>query len=99
MHGISTREISIRSYPDMMEVLGLRQEMEAPRRRSLHLTSAEHHGLGEAGLAGFLVLAVHFFGGLSQRNHGFVEIDAVPGRDLVAGDGVGGPGFDRAECA
>src|SRR5207249_11951919 len=63
------------------------------------IRSAECYGEGEASLACFLVLAVHVFGGLGQGHHGCVEIDAVPGRDLVAGDRVGGPGLDRAEGA
>src|SRR6476620_2757098 len=81
--------------------------MEAPRRTLTKTRvrakspkrSAEHYREGETRLAGFLVLAVHLFGGLSQGDHGFVEIDAVPGRDLVAGDRVGGPGLDCPERA
>ena len=39
------------------------------------------------------------FGGFGQSHDGRVEVDAVPGRDLVAGDRVGGPGLDGPECA
>src|SRR4029450_13754855 len=56
--------------------------------------SAEDYGEGEARFAVFLVLAVHVLGGLRQCQDGRVEIDAVPGRDLVAGDRDGGPGLD-----
>src|SRR6516164_5927482 len=61
--------------------------------------SAERDGEGEASLAGLLVLAVHVFGGLAQSRRRCVEIDAVPGRDFVAGDRVGGPRLDSPECA
>src|SRR3954451_19776203 len=80
--------------------------MEAPRRtipRRVRarspIGSAERYGKGEASLACFLVLAVHLFGGLGQRQHGLVKTDTVPGRDLVTGDRVGGPSLDRAEGA
>jgi len=61
--------------------------------------SAEHYGKGEAGFACFLVLTVHVFGGLRQGHHRRIEIDAMPGRDLVAGDREGGPGLDRVQAA
>src|SRR5215216_8152476 len=60
--------------------------------------SAEHHGEGQARLARLLVLAVHVLGGLGQGRHGFVEAYAVTVCDLVAGDRIGGPGLDGAEC-
>src|SRR5215213_5352639 len=59
--------------------------------------SAKHYRKSQAGFAGFLVLAVHFLGGLSQSRHGFVEAYAVTVCDLVAGDRVGCPGLDGAE--
>src|SRR5262245_54945167 len=61
--------------------------------------SAEHYRLGEARLTCLLVLAVHLLGGLGQSRDGFVEVHSVPGRDLVAGDRISGPRFDRSECA
>ncbi len=63
------------------------------------IRSAEHYGLGEASLACLLVLTVHVSRGFGQSHHGRVEIDAVSGRDLVAGDRLGGPGLDCTECA
>jgi hypothetical protein len=36
-------------------------------------------------------------GGLGQCHHGLVEIDAVTGCDLVAGDHIGRPCLDRTE--
>src|SRR3979409_605188 len=61
--------------------------------------SAKDHGKSQSGFAGLLVLAVHVFGGLGQRLHGGVEIDAVSRRDLVAGDRIGRPSLYRTECA
>src|SRR6188474_2424000 len=61
------------------------------------LRSAEHDRLGQASLAGLFVLAVHVFGGLTKSRDGLVEIDAMPGRDLVTGDRVRGPRFDGPE--
>src|SRR5215216_3499429 len=59
--------------------------------------SAKHYRKSQAGFAGFLVLAVHFLGGLGQSRHGFVEAYAVTVCDLVAGDRIGCPGLDGAE--
>ena len=53
---------------------------DGPQAESIeesHSRSAEHDGLGEAGLAGFLVLAIHVFRGLRKRQHGFVDEDMV----------------------
>src|SRR6478672_4268871 len=61
--------------------------------------SAERDGLGETGFAGFLVLAVHVFGGLGKGHHSSVEIDPVPGGDFVAGDLESGPRLDGAKGA
>src|SRR6185369_11100255 len=60
--------------------------------------SAKDHGKSQTSFAGFLVLAVHVLGGLSQRQHGCVEIDAVSRRDLIAGDCIGCPSFYSTEC-
>src|SRR5215213_4273230 len=59
--------------------------------------SAKDHRKRQAGLARFLVLAVHVLGGLGQSRHGFVETYAVTVCNLVAGDGIGCPGLDGAE--
>src|SRR5690349_5397650 len=61
--------------------------------------SAENDRLRETGFAGFLVLAVHVLRGLGERDDGCIEVDTVPGRDLVAGNRVSGPGLDRSEGA
>src|SRR5271168_310388 len=61
--------------------------------------SAKNHGESQSGFAGFLVLAVHVFGGLGQGLHGRVEINTVSRRDLVAGDRIGRPRLYRTECA
>src|SRR5690349_4638950 len=75
----------------MGETDGMSSTVGSPAR------SAKHHGNRQAGFAGFFVLAVHLLGGLGQRQDAFVETDAMPGLDLIAGDRVGGPGLDRAE--
>src|SRR5215213_5878211 len=59
--------------------------------------SAKHYRKSQAGLARFLVLAVHVLGGLGQCRHGFVEAYAVTVCDLVAGDRISCPGLDGAE--
>src|SRR5215213_7841027 len=59
--------------------------------------SAKHYRKSQAGLARFLVLAVHVLGGLGQSRHGFVEAYAVTVCDLVARDRIGCPGLDGAE--
>src|SRR4030095_11101284 len=78
--------------------------METPRRTITKpssikepIRSAKRYGLGETGLAGFLVLAVHVFRGLGQGHHGGVEIDAVSRRDLIAGDRESSPSLDCAK--
>src|SRR4051812_1292196 len=58
------------------------------------LPSAEHDREGEPGFARFLVLAVHVPGSLGQGHNRGIEIDTVPGRDLVAGNDVGRPCLD-----
>src|SRR5687768_4266538 len=63
------------------------------------IRSAERDGDGEAGFAGFLVLAVHVLGRLGQSHHGGVEVHAMSGRNLVTGDRISGPGLDCSECA
>src|SRR5215213_4617849 len=59
--------------------------------------SAKDHRKRQAGLARFLVLAVHVLGGLGQSCHRFVEAYTVTVCDLVAGDRISCPGLDGAE--
>src|SRR5436190_2541388 len=97
MRGVSTRGGVSEAVPKGFEGLAM-ATLARPRESSwpgeARHRSAEHDGEGEASFAGFFVLAVHLFGGLGESHHGRIEIDAVPGRDLVAGDRVSGPGLD-----
>src|SRR5678816_4233863 len=68
-----------------------------PVRRDGDLTEGEVRG--EAALTGLLVFRPHVLAGLGERGDGGVEIDAVPGLDLVARDHVGDPRLHRAEGA
>src|SRR4030095_10867307 len=75
---------------------------KAPRRSnapSSPLGSAESDRESQPCLARLFVLAVHVSRGFGQGHHGFVEINAVSRRDLIAGDHISSPGLYRAECA
>src|SRR4030095_15468064 len=90
---VTWRAIAVKQWRLLVE----RSQSRAPSRSPIR--SAKRYGLGETSLAGFLVLAVHVFRGLGQSHHGGVEIDPVPGCDLVAGDRESSPGLDCTECA
>ena len=60
----SSQRVSVSSRSGSDE---LAAKLPKPRSSEEPLRSAEHDGEGEAGLACFLVLAVHLFRGLGQR--------------------------------
>src|SRR5436190_22990237 len=60
--------------------------------------SAKRYRKSQTRLTSLLVLAVHVFRRLSQRQNRRVEIDTMPRRNLVAGDRIRGPRFDCAKC-
>src|SRR5262249_38114181 len=72
---------------------------KAATRQWHRLTSAQHEVRRQAGFARLLVFGAHVLAGFGEGFDRRVEVDAVPGRDLVSRDHERDPGFHCTEGA